>query len=162
MPTNIFDLTDEVAVVLGGTGVLGGAMAEALASAGARVAVAGRSEERGKECVRRIEAAGGRAMFVSADAMSKDSLATARDAVIKAWGSVTVLVNGAGGNKPDPAPAAEKAADTPTALRAPSTPAVPSQNAEPAAIPQFFPSVRGFASRAPSAIALRSRTRARA
>src|SRR5262249_44138348 len=97
----LFDLKDEVAVVLGGTGVLGGGMAEALASAGARVAVAGRSAERGNECVKRIEAAGGKAMFVSADAMSRESLAAARDAVIKAWGKITVLVNGAGGNKPE-------------------------------------------------------------
>lgn len=101
MTRNLFDLSDETAVVLGGTGVLGGAMAEALAAAGARVAVAGRSEERGTDCVRRIEKSGGQAMFVSADAMSRDSLAKARDAVIKAWGSVTVLVNGAGGNKPE-------------------------------------------------------------
>lgn len=101
MASTLFDLSNEVAVVLGGTGVLGGAMAEALASAGAKVAVAGRSGERGGECVRRIEASGGKAMFVQADAMSADSLATARDAVIKAWGNVTVLVNGAGGNKPE-------------------------------------------------------------
>ena len=101
MTRNLFDLSDETAVVIGGTGVLGGAMAEALAAAGARVAVAGRSEERGMDCVRRIEKAGGRAMFVSADAMSRDSLAKARNAVIKAYGSVTVLVNGAGGNKPE-------------------------------------------------------------
>jgi NAD(P)-dependent dehydrogenase (short-subunit alcohol dehydrogenase family) len=98
---NLFDLKDEVAVVLGGTGVLGGAIAEGFAAAGARVAVAGRSEERGMDCVRRIEKAGGNAMFVQADAMSRESLAPCRDKVIKAWGSVTVLLNGAGGNKPE-------------------------------------------------------------
>ncbi len=101
MSRNLFDLSDETAVVLGGTGVLGGAMAQALAGAGARVAVAGRSEERGLACVRAIEKAGGRAMFVAADAMDRASLTRARDSVIKAWGSVTVLVNGAGGNKPE-------------------------------------------------------------
>ena len=98
---NLFDLTGEVAAVLGGTGVLGGAMAEALAAAGAKVAVVGRSEERGRDCVRRIEAAGGTALFQPADAMSKDSLTAARDAIEKKWGTVTVLVNGAGGNKPE-------------------------------------------------------------
>jgi NAD(P)-dependent dehydrogenase (short-subunit alcohol dehydrogenase family) len=98
---NLFDLKDEVAVVIGGTGVLGGAMAEALAGAGARVAVVGRSEERGMDCVRRIEKVGGKAMFVSADAMSRDSLARCRDKIVDAWGSMTVLVNGAGGNKPE-------------------------------------------------------------
>jgi NAD(P)-dependent dehydrogenase (short-subunit alcohol dehydrogenase family) len=99
MKNDLFNLEAEVAVVLGGTGVLCGAMAEALASYGARVAVLGRNEERGRERVRAIESAGGKAVFVSADAMSRDSLARARDAVIKKWGAVTVLVNGAGGNK---------------------------------------------------------------
>ena len=98
---NLFDLSGEVAVVLGGTGVLGGAMADALAAAGAKVAVAGRSAERGAERVAAIEKAGGTAMFVSADAMSKESLAKARDAVAAKFGPVTVLVNGAGGNKPE-------------------------------------------------------------
>ena len=101
MRPNLFDLTGETAVVIGGTGVLGGAMAEALAGAGARVAVLGRSAERGAECVRRIEAAGGTAVFQPADALDRDSLARARDAVVKAWGGVTVLVNGAGGNRPE-------------------------------------------------------------
>jgi len=101
MKPDLFDLTDEVAVVLGGTGVLGGAMAEALAAAGAHVAVVGRSAERGQECVRRIEAAGGRALFVAADAMDRDSLARCRDEILKACGRITVLVNGAGGNKPE-------------------------------------------------------------
>lgn len=101
MATDLFNLQSEVAVVIGGTGVLGGAMADALGAAGARVAIAGRSAERGAIAVNRIEAAGGKAMFVSVDAMSRDSIAKARDAVIKEFGSVTVLVNGAGGNKPE-------------------------------------------------------------
>ncbi len=98
---NLFDLSNETAAVLGGTGVLGGAMAEALASAGARVAVVGRSEERGVACVKRIESAGGRALFVAADAMDRSSLVACRDAILKVFGSITVLVNGAGGNKPE-------------------------------------------------------------
>src|SRR5215216_2448618 len=77
--TNLFDLTGEVAAVFGGTGVLGGAMADALAAAGATVAVLGRSEERGTERVKAIQKAGGKAHFVSADAMSPDSLTKARD-----------------------------------------------------------------------------------
>src|SRR4051794_20275784 len=98
---NLFDLSGEVAAVLGGTGVLGGAMADALAAAGAKVAVVGRSAERGGERVKAVTAAGGTAAFFSADAMSRDSLAAARDAIVKQLGPVTVLVNGAGGNKPE-------------------------------------------------------------
>src|SRR5262249_60523781 len=69
--------------------------------AGARVAVVGRSAERGRERVRAIEAAGGRALFEMADALDRDSLARARDAIVRQWGGVSVLVNGAGGNRPD-------------------------------------------------------------
>jgi len=101
MANNLFNLENETAVVIGGTGVLGGAMAEALASAGARVAVVGRNEERGRERVLHIESEGGSAIFQAADALDRDSVARARDAIIKHWGAVTVLVNGAGGNRQD-------------------------------------------------------------
>jgi NAD(P)-dependent dehydrogenase (short-subunit alcohol dehydrogenase family) len=101
MMSDLFDLTGQTAAVLGGTGVLGGAMAEALASAGARVAVLGRSSERGTEAVRRIADAGGDALFVPADAQNADSLLTARDALAREWGTVQILVNAAGGNRPE-------------------------------------------------------------
>src|SRR3989442_7577828 len=99
MKTDLFDLEQETVVVMGGTGALGGAMAEALAGAGARVAIVGRNEERGKERVRSIESAGGKALFQAADALDRDSLARARDAITRQWGVVTVLVNRAGGNR---------------------------------------------------------------
>jgi NAD(P)-dependent dehydrogenase (short-subunit alcohol dehydrogenase family) len=101
MGSDLFDLRDETAVVLGGTGVLGGAMAAALASAGARVAVVGRNAERGQECVGRIEAKGGKALFQAGDALDRIALTRARDALLGQWGQVTVLVNAAGGNRPD-------------------------------------------------------------
>jgi NAD(P)-dependent dehydrogenase (short-subunit alcohol dehydrogenase family) len=101
MPNDLFSLDREVAAVLGGTGALGGAMAEALAAAGARVAVVGRNEERGRERVGRIEEAGGQALFQAADALDRDSLARASDAIAGRWGPVSVLVNAAGGNRPD-------------------------------------------------------------
>ena len=101
MKNSLFDLQGETAVVIGGTGVLGGAMADALAAAGARVAIVGRSEERGAERVRSIQAAGGEALFQSADAMSKDSITAARDAILQQCGGVSILVNAAGGNRQD-------------------------------------------------------------
>jgi NAD(P)-dependent dehydrogenase (short-subunit alcohol dehydrogenase family) len=98
---HIFSLQDEVAVVIGGTGGLGGAMADALAAAGAQVVVVGRSQERGNERVKAIETEGGKALFQSADALQRDSLVAARDAIVNKCGKVTVLVNAAGGNRPD-------------------------------------------------------------
>jgi NAD(P)-dependent dehydrogenase (short-subunit alcohol dehydrogenase family) len=101
MLSDLFSLEGEVAAVIGGTGALGGAMAEALAAFGAQVAVVGRNAERGAERVRRIEASGGAAAFQSADVMDAVSLAAARDAIAENMGPVTVLVNAAGGNRPE-------------------------------------------------------------
>jgi NAD(P)-dependent dehydrogenase (short-subunit alcohol dehydrogenase family) len=97
---NLFDLTGEVAVVIGATGVLGGAIAEGLAGAGARVAVAGRNSERGEARVKQIQKAGGEAAFIAADAMARDSLRAANHQIERSWGAATILVNAAGGNDP--------------------------------------------------------------
>ena len=64
----VFDLKGENGVVVGGTGVLGGAIAEGLAAAGAQVAVLGRNRERGAQRVEAIRQAGGKAIFVGSDA----------------------------------------------------------------------------------------------
>jgi NAD(P)-dependent dehydrogenase (short-subunit alcohol dehydrogenase family) len=105
---NLFDLTGEVAAVIGGTGVLGGAIAEGLAQAGAKVAVLGRNAERGEARARLIQKAGGQSRFVAADAMSRNSLRAANEAVEKAFGPVTILVNAAGGTDPNATVTAEK------------------------------------------------------
>ena len=101
MASTLFDLTGETAVVLGGTGVLGGGMASSLAAAGAKVAVVGRNADRGQTRVREIEAAGGVASFHSADALDAKSLTDCRDEIIRQLGSVTILIAAAGGNRPD-------------------------------------------------------------
>src|SRR5579863_7866964 len=78
MNRDIFNLEGQTAVVIGGTGVLGGAMAAALAGFGARVAIVGRHAERGADRVREIESNGGTAIFQSADALVRESLLAAR------------------------------------------------------------------------------------
>jgi NAD(P)-dependent dehydrogenase (short-subunit alcohol dehydrogenase family) len=96
----LFDLSGDVAVVIGATGVLGGALAEGLASAGAKVAVLGRNAERGQARAKAIQANGGVASFFPADAVSRCSLAEVHERVEDALGAPTVLVNAAGGNNP--------------------------------------------------------------
>ncbi|MBA3710543.1 MAG: SDR family NAD(P)-dependent oxidoreductase, partial [Planctomycetes bacterium] len=78
----MFDLREDVAVVIGGTGVLGGALAEGLARAGAAVAVLGRNEERGEARAHAIREAGGKAQFVTCDAMDAASLKRAHQEVV--------------------------------------------------------------------------------
>ena len=98
MTTNPFDLTGKVAVVTGGYGVLGGAMAAGLAAAGARVAVLGRRRDAGEEKAEAMRANGHEAMALAADVLDEAALAAARDELLAAWGKVDILVNGAGGN----------------------------------------------------------------
>lgn len=100
MNNPLFSLEGDIAVVIGATGVLGGGMAEALAAAGATVAVGGRSRERGEACVARIREAGGSAEFFTIDSGSKSSLHEAHEAITAQLGAPTVLVNAAGGNDP--------------------------------------------------------------
>lgn len=96
----LFDLNGEVAVVIGGTGVLGGALAQGLAEAGAKVAVLGRNPERGEARAKAIVDQGGRAAFFVADATSRGSLADAHKQLESSLGAATILLNAAGGNDP--------------------------------------------------------------
>ncbi len=99
---SLFDLRGKVAVVIGGTGGLCGAMAEGLAQAGATVALVGRNAEKARERIAAIEAKGGNAYFETADLGSKASIKGLLDAILKKSGKVDILINGAGVNSPTP------------------------------------------------------------
>ena len=98
----MFGLTGKVAVVIGGTGELCGAMAEGLAAAGAEVVIVGRNAEKAAARLARIAAAGGQAWFHSAEATSKTEVQGLLEAVLKRSGRVDVVVNGAGINSATP------------------------------------------------------------
>lgn len=98
----LFGFDDRVAVVIGGTGVLGGELCSGLANAGATVVVAGRSEERGQERVAKITAAGGNATFAPVDTVNRESVQTLLATVLAEHGKVDALVNCAGVNSPAP------------------------------------------------------------
>jgi NAD(P)-dependent dehydrogenase (short-subunit alcohol dehydrogenase family) len=101
-PNGLFDLTGRVAAVIGGTGVLGGAVCDGLAAAGATVAVLGRSAERGAARAAAITAAGARAAAFTVDATDLASLRAAAGEVDAALGPVDILVNAAGVNSSTP------------------------------------------------------------
>lgn len=96
----LFDLTDEVAVVIGGTGVLGGSLAEGLAAVGAKIAVIGRNPERGNARVESIRRQGGQAEFFSTDLLCRPTLVETSRQIEASVGHPTILVNAAGGNDP--------------------------------------------------------------
>ena len=98
----LFSLRGKVAVVIGGTGELCGAMGEGLAAAGAEVVLVGRNEEKAKPRLARIHAAGGKGYFVSAEASDKLAVQTLLDTVLKRSGQIDIVVNGAGVNSATP------------------------------------------------------------
>ena len=100
--TKLFGLDGQVAVVIGGTGVLGGALAEGIAAAGAIVVIAGRSQERGAERVAAIEQAGGRALFLELQADQRESVQQLLRSTLTRFGQVDMLVNCAGTNSAIP------------------------------------------------------------
>jgi len=99
-PLKLFDISGRVAVVTGGTGVLGGVMAAGLAKAGALVAILGRKKENAEAILKQIRANGNEAIFVQADVLDADQLTEARKKILDHYQTIDILVNAAGGNMP--------------------------------------------------------------
>jgi NAD(P)-dependent dehydrogenase (short-subunit alcohol dehydrogenase family) len=91
-----FDLAGQVALVTGASSGIGRHLAELLAAAGAKVALAARRIDRLAEAAREIEAAGGSCLPVACDVTRSDSVAAAVAAAEAGLGPLTILVNNAG------------------------------------------------------------------
>src|SRR3954454_12181742 len=100
MSLTAFSLEGKVAIVTGGTGVLGGALARGLAAAGARVGILGRRAEQAALVAGEIASTGGMALPLIADVLDRSQLSAARDQIVAEWGGVDILINAAGGNLP--------------------------------------------------------------
>ena len=104
----LYNLSGKVAVVTGGGGVLCGAMCRAFGQVGIRVAVLDLNGEAAQKVTDDIRAAGGEALAIQADVLSKDSLERARQELVTKFGQVDILINGAGGNNPQATTSAEQ------------------------------------------------------
>ncbi len=102
MVKNFTDLSGRVAVVVGGTSGLGRAIAIGMAEAGADVVPSGRREAQVDEVCGKVEAAGRRTLRHPVDISARASIDALRDAVMKEFGSVDILVNAAGRTKRTP------------------------------------------------------------
>ena len=94
------DLKDKVAVVTGGGGVLCGEFAKAIAACGAKVAILDLRKEAADQVAEEIKADGGIAMGVAANVLERESLEAAKKEINAAFGPISILINGAGGNNP--------------------------------------------------------------
>jgi NAD(P)-dependent dehydrogenase (short-subunit alcohol dehydrogenase family) len=98
--SDLFSLRGRTALVMGGSGALGTAMAHGLSCAGARVVIAGRRVAACEQVAEAIRADGGEALGVAWDVLDRATLETARHTTEAAFGPVDILVNAAGGNAP--------------------------------------------------------------
>lgn len=94
------DLSEEVIAITGAGGVLMSSFAKALAECGAAVGIIDRNADACEAVTREIVNAGGRAVAAPADCLKKSDIENAKATIEKAFGKVTSLVNGAGGNSP--------------------------------------------------------------
>ena len=94
---DIFSLAGRVALVSGGGGAIGSALAEAMAGAGARVAVTGRTVETCEATVKRVEAAGSEGLAVSGDMTVEAHADRAVEAALGRFGRIDIVVNAVGG-----------------------------------------------------------------
>lgn len=96
----MIDLKGKIAVVTGGGGVLCSTFAQAIAKTGAKVAVLDLNGEAAEKVAEEIRKDGGEAMGISANVLEKESLESAKKIINEKWGTVDILLNGAGGNNP--------------------------------------------------------------
>src|ERR1700730_7175599 len=89
-------LENKVALITGGTSGIGEASALLFAKEGAKIAIAGRNEERGHSVTEQILKEGGSAIFIRTDVRKSEECRRAVDETVRAFGRLDVLFNNAG------------------------------------------------------------------
>src|SRR5512140_1407949 len=98
--TKLYDFSGKTVVITGGAGVLAGEIACALFGCNANIAIVDRDPALADTLMKRIEPVGDRAIVVYGDVLPPDIMQKSLEQVVKAYGKVDYLVNGAGGNNP--------------------------------------------------------------
>lgn len=97
---NLFDIAGKVAVITGGSGVLGSNIAEGFLRAGAKVIILGAHQERVDAALERLKTVSPEVKGTVCNVLNMESLRAVKDDVLAQWGRVDILVNAAGGNIP--------------------------------------------------------------
>ena len=95
---NSFNLSGRVAVVTGGNGGIGLAMAEGLASAGADIVIAARDTKKGAKALTILQGFDVRSTFIQVDVRDPSSINDLVESVVQELGGLHILVNNAGTN----------------------------------------------------------------
>lgn len=98
---DLFALQDRVAIITGGSGALGRAMAQGLLDAGARVCILARDLARAQAVAEALSPGLERTLALSADVTRREALEEAAAAILGRWGRIDILINAAGGNRPE-------------------------------------------------------------
>lgn len=98
--SSLFNVEGKVVALTGGGGILCGTMSKYFAKAGAKVAVLDIRKDAAQKVVDEIIAEGGEAVAVAANVLDRAAMEVATKEVLDAFGTVDILVNGAGGNNP--------------------------------------------------------------
>lgn len=96
---NYFDITGKVVVLTGACGILGRNIAGYLVENGAKVVLLARKDDQGKALEAELKQKG-EALYLKTDVMNKEMLEQNREDILKAYGTIDVLLNAAGGNMP--------------------------------------------------------------
>ena len=95
-----FDISGQVAVITGAGGVICGTVAKEMAKKGVKVVLLDLFLESAQRITDEIIAEGGDAIAIKTDVLDRASLEAAREQVMAKYGKIDILINGAGGNKP--------------------------------------------------------------
>jgi NAD(P)-dependent dehydrogenase (short-subunit alcohol dehydrogenase family) len=96
----LFNIRDLTAVITGGSGQLGRAMAQCLAEHGVKVAILSLHDETSEKVAEMIKTEGGQAIGIACDVLDRAALERTRELVISIYGPIDILINAAGGNHP--------------------------------------------------------------
>ena len=109
----MFDFSGKTAVITGAGGAIGGEIARGLTQAGAGVAIWDIDPDAARRKADEISTAtGGQVLAVECDAVLKSSVEAALDKTVAHFGTVDMLVNGAGGDRKVPPPARNLSSST--------------------------------------------------
>ena len=94
----LFNLTNKVALITGGNGGIGFAMAKAIGEAGATVVIAGRNEDKNRKSIEELNSLNVKCKSLIVDVVDENSCNTLIEDVVQAYGKLNILINNAGTN----------------------------------------------------------------